>query len=101
MDFTVMTYDIHLGIDGGLEAVAGIVGEADVVALQQVGNDWPEGEAGNQLIQLSRLSGLGYYRYAAAVTLRPGDPPKRRPPPTPDHRPGFGVALISRFPLGP
>jgi endonuclease/exonuclease/phosphatase family metal-dependent hydrolase len=101
MDFTVMTYDIHLGIDGGLEAVAGIVGEADVVALQQVGNDWPEGEAGNQLIQLSRLSGLGYYRYAAAVTLSPDDPTKRRPAPTPDDRPGFGVALISRFPLGP
>ena len=101
MDFTVMTYDIHLGLDGGLEAVAGIVGEADVVALQQVGNEWPEGEAGNQLIQLSRLSGLGYYRYAAAVTIQPGDPSKRCPAPTPDDRPGFGVALISRFPLGP
>ncbi len=102
MEFSVMTYDIHLGLDSDLETLASIVGEADVIALQQVGNDWPEGPSGNQIIQLSRLSGLGYYRFAAAVMLRPGgDVSKPVPAPTPEDRPGFGVALLSRFPLGP
>lgn len=102
MEFSVMTYNIRLGLDSDLETIAAIVGEADVVALQEVGNDWFRGEAGNQILKLSRLSKLPHHRFASALTVKPGtDPPELVPAPTSDERPGFGVALLSRFPLGP
>ncbi|MFT7580843.1 MAG: endonuclease/exonuclease/phosphatase family metal-dependent hydrolase [Myxococcota bacterium] len=102
MEFSVMTYNIRLGLDSDLETVAGILGEADVVAVQEVGNDWIEGEQGNQAQQLSRLSGLNHFRFASALTIRANtDPPETRPAPTADERPGYGIALLSRFPLGP
>ena len=102
MEFSVMTYNIRLGLDSDLETIASIVGEADVVALQEVGNDWVEGEKGNQAMKLARASGLTHYRFASALTVRPGtDPPETCPAPTEEARPGFGVALLSRFPLGP
>ncbi|MEC9072903.1 MAG: endonuclease/exonuclease/phosphatase family protein [Myxococcota bacterium] len=102
MEFSVMTYNIHLGLDSDLDTLAGIIGEADVVALQEVGNDWFEGEPGHQAQQLAKLSGLNHFRFASALTVRPGtDPPEAHPAPTADDRPGFGVALLSRFPLGP
>lgn len=97
-----MTYNIRLGLDSDLETIADIIAEADVVALQEVGNDWFEGPAGNQAQQLSKLSGLTHFRFASALTVRPGsDPPEAKPAPTAEDRPGFGVALLSRFPLGP
>ena len=78
MEFSVMTYNIHLGLDSDLETLAGIIGEADVVALQEVGNDWFEGAEGHQAQQLAKLSGLNHYRFAAARTVVPGsDPPLR------------------------
>lgn len=102
MEFSVMTYNIRLGLDGGLEPIADIVSEADVVALQEVGNDWIEGPPGHQAQQLAKLSGLTHFRFASALTVRPGTEPLTRiPAPTADERPGFGVALLSRFPLGP
>jgi len=102
MEFSVMTYNIALGLESDLATVAGIIGEADVVAVQDVGHDWFEGEEGHQAQQLSRLSGLNHFRFAAALTVRAGtDPPETRPAPTADDRPGLGLALLSRFPLGP
>lgn len=102
MEFSVMTYNIRLGLESDLDTIASIVGEADVVALQEVGNDWVEGEKGNQAMKLARASGLTHYRFASALTVRPGtDPPETCPAPTEEARPGFGVALLSRFPLGP
>ena len=102
LEFTVMTYDINLGLSSDLETIASIVGEADIVALQGVGNDWFEGASGNHTVQLSRLSALGHFRYASALTLRPNtDPPEAVPAPTADDKPGRGVALLSKFPLGP
>ncbi|TNF27324.1 MAG: hypothetical protein EP329_19645 [Deltaproteobacteria bacterium] len=102
MEFSAMTYNIRLGLESDLETVAGILGEADVVAVQEVGNDWIEGESGNQAQILSRLSGLNHHRFAAALTIRGGtEPPEVRPAPTADDKPGFGIALLSRFPLGP
>jgi endonuclease/exonuclease/phosphatase family metal-dependent hydrolase len=102
MEFSVMTYNIHLGLDSDLETLAGIIGEADVVALQEVGLDWIEGESGHQAQQLAKLSGLNHFRFASSLTVRPDtDPPELRPAPTAEDRPGFGVALLSRFPLGP
>jgi endonuclease/exonuclease/phosphatase family metal-dependent hydrolase len=102
LEFSVMTWNIRLGLESDLETLAGILGEADVVALQEVGNDWIEGPNGNQAHQLAKLSGLAHFRFAAALTVRPGTkPPEPCPAPTPDDRPGYGLALLSRFPLGP
>ncbi len=102
MEFTVMTYNIHLGLESDLATVAGLMGEADVVAVQEVGCDWLEGEGGHQAAKLARASGLNHFRFASALTVRPGvTPPERIPAPTAEDRPGLGVALLSRFPLGP
>ncbi len=102
MDFAVMTYNIRLGLDSDLETIASVLAEADIVALQEVGAEWIQGVPGNQAQQLAKLSGLNHFRFASALTVRPGsDPPLIMPAPTPEDRPGFGVALLSRFPLGP
>lgn len=102
MDFSVMTYNIKLGMESDLKTVADIIGEADVVAVQEIGVDWFHGDSGNQPQLLSRASGLGHVRFAAVLTTIPdSDPPQIRVAPTADDRPGYGVALFSRFPLGP
>ncbi|MGM0577210.1 MAG: endonuclease/exonuclease/phosphatase family protein [Myxococcota bacterium] len=102
MEFSVMTYNIQLAKRDGLEAIAELIGEADVVAVQEVGWDWFEGAPGNQAQQLAKQSGLNHFRFASAQTVRPGsDPPEACPAPTAEDRPGYGVALLSRFPLGP
>lgn len=102
MEFSVMTYNIKLGIESDLKTVADIIGEADVVAVQEIAVDWYEGDNGNQPQLLSRASGLGHVRFASVLTTVPdSDPPVPRVAPTPDDRPGYGLALFSRFPLGP
>jgi endonuclease/exonuclease/phosphatase family metal-dependent hydrolase len=104
MQFSVMTYNIRLGREGDLKALGDIMAEADIVAVQEVGIDWFEGAEGNQPQLLSRHSGLGHFRFAATQTFTPRDDggvPEARSAPTPDDRPALGVALFSRFPLGP
>jgi endonuclease/exonuclease/phosphatase family metal-dependent hydrolase len=102
MEFSVMTYNIKLGGESDLKTVADIIGEADVVAVQEIGVDWFEGDPGNQPQLLSRASGLAHVRFAAVHTVVPdSDPPLSRVAPTADDRPARGVALFSRFPLGP
>ena len=102
MDFAVMTYNIRLGLDSSLEDVADILGEADIASVQEVGCEWFEGPPGHQAQQLAKLSGLTHFRFASALTVRAGtDPPEAKPAPTAEERPGYGVALLSRFPLGP
>jgi len=102
MQFTVMTYNIRLGLESDLQTIGDIMTEADIVAVQEVGIDWFQGDEGNQPQTLARISGLGHFRFASILTHTPGEEtPAPRPAPTPDDRPGFGVALFSRFPLGP
>lgn len=102
MEFSVMTYNIRLGIESDLKTVADIIGEADVVAVQEIAVDWHDGDSGNQPQLLSRASGLGHVRFASVLTTVPDSEPLRvRVAPTPDDRPGYGLALFSRFPLGP
>jgi len=102
MQFTVMTYNIRLGIESDLKTISDVMTEADIVAVQEVGIDWFEGEEGNQPQTIAKYSGLGHFRFASTQTFTPGvDPIEPRSAPTPDDRPGFGVALFSRFPLGP
>ena len=102
MEFSVMTYNIRLGLDSSLAELADIMSEADIVAVQEVGCDWIQGEDGNQAQKLAKMSGLTHFRFASALTIRPNtDPPEPKPAPTAEERPGYGVALLSRFPLGP
>jgi len=102
MDFSVMTYNIKLGIESDLKTVADIIGEADVVAVQEIAVDWFLGDSGNQPQLLSRASGLGHVRFASVLTtVFDSEPPIVRVAPTSDDRPGYGLALFSRFPLGP
>lgn len=102
MEFSVMTYNIKLGLESDLKTVADIIGEADVVAVQEIAVDWFQGDPGNQPQLLSRASGLPHVRFASVLTTVPdSEPPQIRVAPTPDDRPGYGLALFSRFPLGP
>lgn len=102
MEFSVMTYNIKLGLESDLKTVADIIGEADVVAVQEIAVDWFQGDPGNQPQLLSRASGLPHVRFASVLTTVPdSDPPQIRVAPTPDDRPGYGLALFSRYPLGP
>jgi endonuclease/exonuclease/phosphatase family metal-dependent hydrolase len=101
MEFSVMTYNIKLGLESDLKTVADIIGEADVVAVQEIAVDWFQGDSGNQPQLLSRASGLGHVRFASVLTASDTDPPTVRVAPTADDRPGYGLALFSRFPLGP
>ena len=102
MQFTVMTWNIRLGIESDLKTIADVMAEADIVAVQEIGVDWFRGEEGNQPQTIARISGLGHFRFASTLTYTPGvEPPEARSAPTPDDRPGYGVALFSRFPLGP
>jgi endonuclease/exonuclease/phosphatase family metal-dependent hydrolase len=100
MQFSVMTYNIRLGRDSDLKTLGDIMAEADIVAVQEIGIDWFEGAEGNQPQLLSRHSGLGHFRFAATQTCTPGST-EARSAPTPDDRPALGIALFSRFPLGP
>lgn len=102
MQFSVMTYNISLGLESDLKTVADIIGEADVVAVQEIAVDWFAGDPGNMPQLLARGSGLGHFRFASVLTVQPdSDPPVTRPAPTADDRPGYGLAVFSRFPLGP
>jgi len=102
MEFSVMTFNIKLGLESDLKTVADIIGEADVVAVQEIAVDWFQGDSGNQPQLLSRASGLGHVRFASVLTtVYDSDPPVVRVAPTADDRPGYGLALFSRFPLGP
>jgi len=102
MQFSVMTYNIRLGLESDLKTVADIIGEADVVAVQEIAVDWFVGDPGNMPQLLARGSGLGHFRFASVLGVVPdSEPPLTRPAPTADDRPGYGLALFSRFPLGP
>jgi len=102
MEFSVMTYNIKLGLESDLKAVAVITGEAEVVAVQGIAVVGFQGASGTQPQLLSRASGLGHVRFASVLTtVYDSDPPVVRVAPTADDRPGYGLALFSRFPLGP
>ncbi len=102
MHFSVMTYNIKLGMESDLKTVADIMGEADIVAVQEIAVDWFQGDPGNQPQLLSRASGLGHFRFASVLTYSSDvEPFVARSAPTADDRPGFGLGLFSRFPLGP
>jgi len=77
--------------------------DADVVALQEVDRDLPRSGRVDQASLLAEALGMTW-RYAPALLGTPGDPGGWRPagPGLPDDPggPGYGIALLSRLPLG-
>lgn len=87
--YTVMTYNIRVGVSSCLADVAAAVqqvGVPDVLALQEVGLRWRMGEAVNQAAVIGAAIGLPYHAFAGALLDAPSGG-------------RFGVALLSRHPL--
>lgn len=83
----IMTYNIRLGIQQGIEAIAQIIAaeQPDIVALQEVGKDWRMGPDGDSTAEIARLAGYEHYYYVATIHEEP------------EFR--YGHAILSRWPL--
>lgn len=83
----VMTYNIRLGIQQGIEPVANIIAAAhpDIVALQEVGNGWRMGPDGDSTAEIARLTGFEHFYHLATIHEEP------------HHR--YGHAILSRWPF--
>lgn len=80
----VVTYNVRLGLDGGLAAVGDALAtlDADIVCLQEIGVRWQMGECVDQPAVLAARLGFAHVAFAGALT---------------DARGGrFGVAVLSR-----
>lgn len=98
----IMTYNIRIGIQQGLEAIARVIRQAnpDIVALQEVGKNWNYGPpVGDTLAKLSALTGLEFHAYAPTLTL-PGqgvrDSSDTQDAPIDAQ---YGHGLLSRWPI--
>ena len=86
------TYNIRLGIQQGLPAVAEVLKRQpglDIVALQEVGDDWRMGPTGDCTEELARLLGLNHFLHVPALKEEHSDGSDAR----------YGHALLSRWPL--
>lgn len=88
MKLNLMTYNVRLGIETSLGALADAVaahGAPDLLALQEIGVRWRMGERVDQPAVLAARLGLPYHAFAGALTDDAGG--------------RFGVALLSRLPV--
>lgn len=85
----VMTYNIRLGIQQGVGAIAAVIRaeDPDLVALQEVGQSWRMGPAGDTSAELAAQTELRHFHYVATIFEPPG------------HH--YGHALLSRWPIIP
>jgi len=83
----LMTYNIRLGKQRDLHAIADVINEhaPDLVALQEVGDHWLEGPRGDSLRILSQLTALPYTTYLPTIT----EPNNQR----------YGHGVLSKHPL--
>lgn len=74
MTLTLVTYNIRLGVESSLDAIADALRAAcpdappDLVALQEVGDHWNMGEHTDQTATLARQLGLAHHTFAGALT---------------------------------
>lgn len=70
MTVRVMSYNIRLGIQRGLDAVARvIVAQApELVAVQEIGRRWTMGPPGDCTAELAALCGLPHYVFVPSLT---------------------------------
>lgn len=89
MTLDVVTYNIRLGVESSLAAVAAAVASGsaapDLLALQEVGDHWNMGERVDQARVVADHLGLPYAVFAGALTDREGG--------------RYGIALCARHPL--
>lgn len=83
---TLMTYNIRLGIQQGLEPIAHIISaqSADIVALQEVGDYWKMGPEGPSTATLAELCDMPHHHHVPAIVEK-------------SHH--YGHALLSRHPI--
>lgn len=83
----IMSYNIRLGIQEGVEAIARVIRaqNPDIVALQEVGKFWRMGPPGDTLAQLAEGCGFAHRWYLPTISQ------------TPDKRYGHGI--LSRWPI--
>lgn len=85
---SVMTYNIRLGVESSLAAVADVIaaaGTPDLLALQEVGDRWNMGERVDQARAIADRLALPHAVFAGALTDAAGG--------------RYGVALCCRHPL--
>lgn len=82
-----MTYNIRLGIQQGVEAVARVIAaqSPDIVAIQEVGRNWRMGSAGDTAAEIAEYGGFEHHAYVTCLHEEG------------DHR--YGHALLSRWPI--
>lgn len=88
MNLALVTYNIRLGIETSIGALAEAVaalGPVDVLALQEIGVRWRMGERIDQPAFLAQCLDMPYHAFAGALTDDTGG--------------RFGVALVSRLPF--
>ncbi|WP_246099117.1 endonuclease/exonuclease/phosphatase family protein [Persicimonas caeni] len=81
-----MTYNIRLGIQQGVEAIARVIREQrpDIVALQEVGRGWRMGPEGDTAAELCTQCDLPHHVYVTTID---------------DDGQHYGHAILSRWPL--
>lgn len=86
------TYNIRLGIQRGIQALAETIKTQeipDILAIQEVGDDWIMGPAGDTTQALAQALKLPHYFYVPALQEK-----------HPDGRVGYyGHALLSKWPI--
>lgn len=82
----VMTYNIRLGIQQGVGAIAEVITavDPDIVALQEVGLHWRMGPEGDTAADIAELTGHEHVHYVTTIVEG-------------EHR--YGHALLSRWPI--
>ncbi|MCB9543808.1 MAG: endonuclease/exonuclease/phosphatase family protein [Myxococcales bacterium] len=82
---TLMTYNIRLGVETSLAAIARAIhaaGVPDILALQEIGDHWNMGERCDQTAAIARAIGHPHHVFAGALTDDTGG--------------RYGIALTSR-----
>lgn len=89
---TVITYNIRLGIQQGLPAIADVLSgfaPADILAIQEIGDHWLMGPPGASTAELAKLLSLPHFFHIPALSHKgPEGQPAR-----------YGHALLSRWPI--
>lgn len=115
MRLRVVTWNIRLGVESSLDRVAATLADLapDIVALQEVGCGWVMGAPGDQAAAVAARCGLPHARFVPALWTEPSGDLRglgQRLWPLeeavaaghdPAKVPRYGVALLSRFPVGP
>ncbi len=90
--WTVATYNIRLGIQRGLCAVAQTLCSShrpQIAAVQEIGDHWEMGPSGNSCLRLSQELQLSHWVFAPTITRKNETPEPAR----------YGHALFSMWPI--